>query len=206
MGGRIYIISGPSGVGKSTIISGVRKRLDRLEFSISHTTRQPRGKEKNGMEYYFTDADTFRKMIDRGEFAEWAVVYEDYYGTSLAQLKEMTGQGLDVIMDLDVQGAANLRNSVEESILVFILPPSMEVLRERLLKRATDGPDAVRKRLEKAEKEMGKCAAYDYLIINDRLGAAIEEMASIIRAERCRTPRRISEATCLLQLKRSGSP
>jgi guanylate kinase len=200
MSGRVYVVSGPSGVGKSTIIREVRKRMDKLEFSVSHTTRKPRGKEKDGVEYHFTSVDAFRDMIDRGEFTEWAIVYGDYYGTSFAQLREMTSRGLDVVMDLDVQGAVNMRQSMKESCLVFVLPPSMEVLRRRLLERATEDRAAVIKRIDKAEREIGNCARYDYLIVNDNLEVAVDEMMSIIKAERCQTPRRFSDVSCLLQV------
>ncbi|MFO7784704.1 MAG: guanylate kinase [Thermodesulfobacteriota bacterium] len=193
MGGRVFVISGPSGSGKSTIIKENRKRIDNLTYSVSHTSRRPRGAEKDGVEYHFVDRDTFRAMIDRNEFAEWAQVFQDYYGTSFCELQERTSQGLDVIMDLDVQGAVNMRLAVNDCVLVFILPPSMEVLEERLRARGTDDSAAVARRMERAAAEIMSARQYDFLIVNDRLDRAVEEMASIILADRCRIDRRIPE-------------
>jgi len=193
VGGRIFVLSGPSGVGKSTIIREVRNRLEDLAFSISHTTRGPRDNERDGVEYYFVDVPTFRGMIDGGEFAEWAEVYGDFYGTSRAQIRQTTGRGRDVITDLDVQGALSLKRSVDESVLIFVLPPSLEALETRLRERGKDDPETIAKRIRKAEKEMESCPGYDFLVFNDRLETAVEEVAAIIRADRCRTARRIPE-------------
>ncbi|MCF8061288.1 MAG: guanylate kinase [Deltaproteobacteria bacterium] len=191
--GRIFVISGPSGAGKSTIIRDIRKRVDRLGYSVSHTSRRPRGVETDGVEYHFVDPDAFRAMIARNEFAEWAEVFGDYYGTSFSELENKTSRGLDVIMDLDVQGAASMRRAVKSCILVFVLPPSMEVLERRLRGRGTDDPAAVARRIERASAEIRRAPHYDYLVVNDRLTEAVEEMASIIRADRCRTRRRLHQ-------------
>ncbi len=193
MGGRVFVISGPSGSGKSTIIKENRKRIDNLTYSVSHTSRRPRGAEEDGVEYHFVDRDTFRAMIDRNEFAEWAEVFQDYYGTSLRELKERTSQGLDVIMDLDVQGALNMRRAVKDCVLVFILPPSMEVLKERLRARGTDDSTAVARRMERAASEIISARQYDFLVLNDRLDRAVEDVACIIQADRCRIDRRVPE-------------
>jgi len=191
MSGRIFVISGPSGAGKSTIIREVRQRLDRLGYSVSHTSRRPRGGETDGVEYRFVDRAVFRAMIDRNEFAEWAEVFGDYYGTSFRELEDKTSLGLDVIMDLDVQGARNMRRAVEDCILVFVLPPSMSVLERRLRERGTDDPASLARRIETAEVEIRSASRYDYLVVNDRLSQAAEEMTSIVRADRCRTERRL---------------
>lgn len=193
MGGCIYVVSGPSGAGKSTIIDRVRRRVKGLGFSISHTTRRPRGAEQDGVEYRFVARERFEEMIEQEAFVEWARVYEDYYGTSLEEIRSKTSQGLDVIMDLDVQGAANIRRRMKESVLVFVLPPSTEALERRLRERGTDDPSVVTARMEKAAREISTCSRYDYLIVNERLEQAVEEMAAVILAERCRTAHRLSE-------------
>jgi guanylate kinase len=186
MPGQIYVFSGPSGVGKSTLIRAVKQRIEGLEYSISHTSRGPRGQEQNGVDYYFVEREEFRGMIDQGEFAEWAEVYHDYYGTSFSSLKGPIGKGVDVIMDVDVQGAKNIKRIFKESVLIFVLPPSLQVLE---------------KRLERASREIGNCAWYDYLIFNDLLDEAVQEASSIIIAERCKRPRRIAKAEAIFELK-----
>jgi guanylate kinase len=191
VGGRVFVISGPSGAGKSTIIREVRRRVERLGYSVSHTTRKPRGTETPGVEYHFVDREAFRDMIERNAFAEWAEVFGDYYGTSFRELEEKTARGLDLVMDLDVQGAQNLRRSVKGCILVFVLPPSMKVLERRLRGRGTDDPAATARRIETASTEIRSAARYDYLVVNDLLEQAVEEMTAIIRADRCRTGRRL---------------
>ncbi len=194
MPGQIFLFSGPSGVGKSTLIRAVRERVGGIEYSISHTSRRPRGQEQNGIHYYFVERDVFRRMIAEGEFAEWAEVYEDYYGTSFASLERPREKGLDVIMDVDVQGAKNIRRTFEESVLIFLLPPSLQVLERRLRERGTDDEAVLKKRIEKASREIENCAWYDYLIFNDLLEEAVQEASSIIIAERCKRPRRIGTA------------
>lgn len=171
-----------------------------MGYSISHTSRPPRGHEQDGTDYYFVERDTFRHMIDQGEFVEWAEVYSDYYGTSLKSLRRPIDDGLDVIMDVDVQGARNLKRIYKESVLIFVLPPSLQVLEKRLKGRGTDDETAVEKRIERASKEIWNCAWYDYLIFNDSLAVAVEEAKSIIIAERCRKARRIDEAKSLFRL------
>jgi guanylate kinase len=193
MGGRIFVVSGPSGSGKSTIIREVRNRIEKLTYSVSHTSRRPRPGETDGVEYHFVDRETFRSMIAGNEFAEWAEVFEDYYGTSHAELNDKSARGLDTIMDLDVQGALNMRRAVKDCVLVFVLPPSMKTLEERLRARGTDGDRAVRKRLEEASAEIRSARRYDFLVVNDRLRQAVQELESVILANRCRTDRRIAE-------------
>ena len=189
MGGCLYVVSGPSGAGKSTIIDRVRRRVKGLGFSVSHTTRRPRGAEQDGVEYHFVARGRFEEMIEQGAFVEWARVYEDYYGTSLEEIQSKTSQGLDVIMDLDIQGAAGIRSRIEESVLIFVLPPSRDALASRLRERGTDEPSVVEARMEKAAEEIAFCSRYDYLIVNERLEQAVEEVAAVILAERCRTAR-----------------
>jgi guanylate kinase len=198
--GRIFVVSGPSGSGKSTLIREVRQRVSDLGYSISHTSRPPRGQEKNGVEYHFVSKETFQKMIDNGEFVEWAEVYQDLYGTSVSSLKSQITMGLDVIMDIDVQGARNIRDHFKEAILIYVLPPSLEILEKRLRARGTDDEKAIRTRVKKAAKEIRNCVSYDYLVFNDKLEDAVEELKSVLIAERCRKSVRLPKAQTLFNL------
>lgn len=190
---RIYVVSGPSGVGKSTIIRNVMERVPDLTYSVSHTTRSPRGREANGVEYYFVGKDVFEDLIDKGAFVEWAKVYDDYYGTSVSSLQGQLGQDRDVILDIDSQGARNIKNHFSESVLVFLLPPSFEELEKRLVKRETDKKDVIKRRVQKALAEIGNCKWYDYIIFNEDLEKAVEEMVSIIKTQQCPDCNRIKK-------------
>ncbi len=200
MSGQVFVISGPSGAGKSTLIEEVRKRVGDIAYSVSHTSRRPRQGEIDGAAYHFVDRDAFRRMIEQHEFAEWAEVFGDYYGTSYGELEEKTGRGLDVIMDLDVQGAGNLRKAVGQCVLVFVFPPSMEALEQRLRNRGTDNASALAGRMQRASLEIQQASRYDYLIVNDRLEQAVEEMTAVVLAERCRTGRKLSRVQSLFQV------
>ena len=190
MNGKIYVFSGPSGVGKSTLISMLIKRIKGLGYSVSHTSRPPRKNEVNGVDYHFVDRDTFSRMIEDGAFVEWANVYDDLYGTSFSSLKDQTEEGeIDVVLDIDSQGAESIRRRFNESVLIYILPPSLEVLEERLRARATDEEDVIGARFNQALEELQKCGFYDYLIINDELEKAFKEVESIILSDRCRKSR-----------------
>lgn len=192
--GSIFVLSGPSGSGKSTLIRHVRESFPALAYSVSHTSRKPRGAEINGVDYHFVSREIFTGMIQKGEFVEWAEVYKDYYGTSVSSLEGPTSQGLDVIMDVDIRGAENIKARFEESILVYVLPPSLEELAKRLKSRGTDSDETVRRRLEKAAGEIRNCRWYDYLIFNEDLMCAVDEMKSVIVAERCRRSRQLPKA------------
>ncbi len=193
MRGRIFVISGPSGAGKSTLIKGVRERVDNIGYSVSHTTRTPRSGEQNGTDYFFIDKPSFREMIDNNSFVEWAQVYDDYYGTSFGSLDENLDSGLDIILDIDIQGAKNIKEKIENCKLIFILPPSREILEERLRARATDNADTIKKRIGQVTKELTNCMWYDYLIINDDLEKATKDLESIILADRCSNKRILPE-------------
>lgn len=189
MAGRLYVISGPSGVGKSTVIRLVLQKVENLGYSVSHTTRNPRGKEVNGTAYHFVTRETFTKMIQAGDLLEWAEVYGDLYGTSFSSLRAQTERGTDVVLDVDPQGALNIRRSFKDCVLLFILPPSLEILEKRLRDRGTEGEEALRGRVAKANREIQECLRYDYLVFNDDLPLAVETLKSIILSERCRTAR-----------------
>jgi len=190
MKGQPFIISAPSGTGKSTITDALIKKVDGLGYSISHTSRLPRTTEKDGIDYHFVDRTAFHSMIETGDFIEWAEVYDDLYGTSFSGLDRQLSLGLDVLLDVDIQGARNIRRNFEKSVLVYILPPSLDILRERLEGRGTDKKEVIKKRLEKASVEVKNCILYDYIVINDDLDMAVDEVRSIILSERCRPARR----------------
>lgn len=193
MSGQLFIISAPSGAGKSTILTAVKKRVSGLGYSISHTTRKPRGDERNGVDYHFVDDRTFTKMIDEGAFVEWAKVYDNFYGTSSSNLQDQTSSGLDVLMDVDIQGGQNIKDRFPDSVLIFLLPPSLEELERRLRERGTDNEPVIRARMESAADDIKNCTWYDYIIVNDKLEKAIDETQSIIMSKRCVTDRQLPE-------------
>ncbi|MBN1277896.1 MAG: guanylate kinase [Deltaproteobacteria bacterium] len=191
MPGQLFIISAPSGTGKSTVVNEIRKRVDKIGYSISHTSRKPRNTERDGTDYYFVEREEFVKMIDSGAFAEWAEVYNDLYGTSFSALNEQTANDSDVILDIDVQGARKIRNNYKNAVLIYLLPPSLEMLETRLRLRGTDDEAIINKRVNKAADEIRNCLWYDYIIVNDDLETAIAEAEAIIISERCKTGRRL---------------
>ncbi|MGQ9670865.1 MAG: guanylate kinase [Desulfosoma sp.] len=183
--GHVFILSAPSGVGKSTIVKAVLAQDRRLRFSVSSTTRSPRPGETHGVDYYFLSHEAFEKGIEAGRFLEWAEVYGNYYGTDRHLVRTWLAQGLDVLLEIDVQGARKVRAAVPEATTLFILPPSMDVLEERLRRRATDAEDVIQRRLEAAQMEIREAPWYDYLVVNDALEEAVADVAAIIRAARC---------------------
>ncbi|MBN2418321.1 MAG: guanylate kinase [Deltaproteobacteria bacterium] len=189
MKGRIFVISGPSGAGKSTLIKAVRNSVDNIGYSVSHTTRGPRSGEQHGVDYFFVDKPCFNEMINNNAFVEWALVYDDYYGTSYGTLEEKLNAGMDLILDIDIQGARNIRKKIDDCLLIFILPPSRETLEKRLRSRATDNAHVIEKRISQATDELINCKWYDYLIINDDLEKAVKDLESIILADRCSNKR-----------------
>jgi guanylate kinase len=189
MKGDIYIFSGPSGAGKSSIINELRKCTAGLGYSISHTSRAPRPNETDGVDYHFVSEDAFIKMRETGVFVEWAKVYDHLYGTSVSSLKAQTDKGLDVILDIDSQGAKNIKANFKDSILIYILPPSIETLKQRLKTRASDALEVINNRFNKAVDDLKESSWYDYLIINDDLEKAVSEAQSIIVSSRCRRER-----------------
>ncbi len=191
MSGNLFVISAPSGAGKSTIIKALKERIEGLGYSISHTSRKPRGKESDGIDYHFLKKETFRSMIDAGAFVEWAQVYDDLYGTSFSSLDEQTSSGLDVLLDLDTQGAKNIKKHFKNSVLIYVLPPSLDVLEKRLMARGTDAETVIKSRMKKTSGEIKQCVWYDYIIVNDDLEKAIKEAQAIIMSVRCRTDQQI---------------
>lgn len=178
--GKIFIITAPSGTGKTTIINSVRKKIGGIGYSISHTTRKPREGEVHGRHYYFVDAEEFQKMIKKQEFLEWAFVYDQYYGTSIASVNRELSSEKDLLMDLDIQGAKAVKKRFPDSLLIFILPPSVQALEERLKKRSKGGETNIALRMKRAIGEIQQCGDFDFIIINDNLNKAVNEVEAII--------------------------
>lgn len=200
--GDLFIVSSPSGAGKTTLIRRVLEdpRIGAsLHFSVSHTTRAPRGRETNGVEYHFCDEAAFRKLEAEGGFLEWATVHGNLYGTSRGEVEPRLASGIDVLLDIDVQGARQVRSSVPEAVKVIVFPPSREILEARLRSRASDAPDAVARRLAVAAKEMAEFGEFDYAIINDSLEPAVDELRSIIVARRAGRGRRRERLETILK-------
>jgi guanylate kinase len=192
----IVVVTGPSGCGKSTLIGRVLADVGGLRFSVSHTTRPKRGTEVDGREYHFVSGEMFDAMVHGGEFVEWAEVHGHRYGTSRAEVRDGAG---DVVLDIDVQGARQIRKSGPTATRVFVMPPVFAELRRRLEARGTDGPDAVERRLRKAREEVLAFPEFDYVIVNEALETAVEELRSIIRAERCRPGIRTERIDAILR-------
>lgn len=184
--GRVFVISAPSGSGKTTLIRYLLERNPHLQFSVSHTTRQPRPGERHGRDYYFVDEKTFRGMIDQQAFIEWAQVHGHYYGTSRAEIQRILKSGHDVILDIDVQGALQIQRRIPEAVFIMIVPPGIDHLKERLIKRGDLSDDQLRLRLENARFELKLVRWFDYRVINEDIQKAVEELDSIIRATHCR--------------------
>jgi len=182
MRGNLYIVSAPSGSGKTTLLQHLLRTFDDLKFSVSHTTRPPRQGEKDAVNYYFTDRATFIRMAERGEFLEWAEFNGQLYGTTRAFVEEQIGAGRDVILDIDVQGAKQVKNIIKDATAIFILPPSFEELKRRLKDRMLESDDVIRRRLEIAKREILYYREYDYIIINDILENSIRLLESIVRS------------------------
>jgi guanylate kinase len=188
MAGILFIISAPSGSGKSTLVSEVRRLVEGLDFSISYTTRKPRGSEKDGQEYHFTTREDFLAMVERGEFLEWAEVFGNFYGTPVSGLAQAAAKGKDLLLDIDVQGALQVMEKMPEAVSIFILPPSPQVLERRLRNRSqAEGvtqESVIERRLSEARLELLKLDQYQYALVNDVLDDAARQMRAIVLTER----------------------
>jgi guanylate kinase len=185
----LIVVSSPSGGGKGTLIDRVRQIVPGVSYSVSYTTRAPRATEQDGREYFFVSTAVFEEMIARGEFLEWANVYGYLYGTSQGQVERERAAGHDIILEIDVQGAASIRERIDDAVSIFILPPSFELLRERLLARGTDSPAELEKRLRGAPAEVKQHENFQYVILNDDINRASQQLAAVIYAERARRER-----------------
>ncbi len=194
----VFVVSAPSGAGKSTVLSRVLKEVGQLRFSVSHTTRKPRENEVDGVDYHFVDMATFESLRDQRLLLEWAQVHGHFYGTGLAELDRAGREGVDLLLDIDVQGAALVRSKLPEAVTIFILPPSYEELERRLRGRGLDSGTTIRRRLDAAREEMGYYGVYDYAIVNDDLDGCVDALKCVIRAARYRVSRMQEKARTVL--------
>lgn len=196
--GCLFIISAPSGAGKTSLVRALLQSNQNLSLSISHTTRAPRSGEINGRDYHFVSLETFRQMLLNGEFVESAEVYGNLYGTSQKWINGAIASGQDILLEIDCQGAMQIRQIFPESISIFILPPSVDALAARLKTRAQDDPDIIQKRLAAAREEVSHIIEFDYAIINDKLDEALNDLISVVRAERLKRTRQLVKYSALI--------
>src|SRR5258708_28423605 len=201
MSGILYIISAPSGSGKTTMVNELRQYIPNLEFSVSYTTRPPRGSEQDGREYHVISRGEFEAMIERDEFLEYAQVFGNYYGTARSVLQEARDDGHDLLLDIDVQGARQVKKKMPDALSIFVLPPSRKELESRLRKRSQSenmhSEEVIKRRLDTARKEIENYPNYDYILVNDRLEQSVDQLQAIVLAERIRrsgkTPSAVEE-------------
>lgn len=184
--GQLIVLSGPSGVGKSTVIAELFSQRSNIYFSVSYTTRQPRVGEQDGVNYNFVSREEFERMIADDELLEYAEYVDNYYGTSIKLIREKLDAGIDVLLDIEVQGATKVRARCPDALFIFIIPPSFEELSRRLHRRNTDSEDVIAGRLAKARQEFREIPKYDYLVINDKVANAVHEIEAILTAAECR--------------------
>ena len=189
--GLLIVVSGPSGSGKGTVLNQLRGINQRVRFSVSATTRKPREGEVEGVNYFFKTVEEFKRLIEDGELIEWVEYCNNFYGTPRKHIEEATKQGFDVILEIEVEGAVNIKSKYPESVLVFILPPSFEELRSRIVNRGTENNDVIEQRLKRAKEELAYLSHYDYIIVNDELSDAVDRLNSILRSEKMRYSRNL---------------
>ena len=187
--GLLIVISGPSGAGKGTICKSFLERNTEVAISVSATTRSPRNGEVEGVNYYFMSKEDFKKKIMDNDFLEYAEVYDNFYGTPKSNVEELLESGKDVILEIDIQGALKVKENTEEGVFIFILPPSMEELKARIIKRGSETPESLMKRFKSAYKEINFISRYNYAVVNDEVETAVEKLEAIINAEKCRVDR-----------------
>lgn len=200
--GIVFVISAPSGAGKTSLCKEVVDIFKNLRHSVSYTTRQARPGEAHGRDYFFVDHEEFQRMAAAGEFAEWAEVHGNFYGTAIKTLEQYCTQGIDVILDIDCQGARQLKERFQGAVFIFILPPSFEELRRRLDTRNSDATEIIERRLRNAAGEIRESCWYDYIIVNETFSKAVEELKSVLIAERCRTGRVIASVAEMFEIEK----
>jgi len=196
----VFIVSAPSGSGKSTLVHELMQRVAGLRFSVSYTTRPPRGQERDGQDYFFISREDFEARIARGEFLEWAEVFgRDYYGTHQSELDRAEEQGCDLVLDIDVQGARQLKRRIPAAVSIFILAPSRQELEQRLRARSQDSGPVIERRLREAAEEIRNYSQYDYVVVNYEVKASVERLAAIVQATRSRRDRMEREIRPILE-------
>lgn len=184
--GLLFVVSAPSGAGKTSLCRALSESLENLVHSVSYTTRKPRPRETEGRDYFFVTGERFQEMVRAGDFAEWAQVHSNHYGTSRRVLDDIAAEGIDVILDIDTQGAKQIKERYPRAVFIFILPPSLQVLEERLRNRQSDNEDEIQRRMQRARDEIRDYSHYGYLIVNRDFDRALSELRSVVLAERCR--------------------
>ena len=179
--GKVVVVSAPSGAGKTTLCQALLKAFPEIAYSISHTTRQPRKNELDGIDYFFISKLDFEKKIEQNFWAEWAKVHDNYYGTSKEYLSEQTAKGLNILLEIDIKGARQIKEICPDALTIFIMPPSFDILEKRLRQRATDSEDIINTRLENAKDEIAQQDFYNYVVINDQLEEACEKICDIVK-------------------------
>jgi|TARA_B100000446_G_scaffold184679_1_gene207210 guanylate kinase len=197
--GTLYIVSAPSGAGKTSLVAALVEKVPRLRISVSHTTRTMRPGEEDGVNYHFTDRDSFVRQVEQGRFLEHAEVFGNLYGTSADWVKQTLNGGEDVILEIDWQGATQIRKQLPDAVSIFILPPSLDILAQRLRGRETDDDAVIQRRLDGAQDEMSHFAEFDYLIVNDDFQRALYELEAIVEARRLDTPRQQARLASTLE-------
>ena len=195
----VFIISAPSGSGKSTLVGELMRRVEKLRFSVSYTTRYPRGQERDGQDYFFISRAEFEERIARGEFLEYAEVFGNYYGTHASELNRAGTEGYDLVLDIDVQGARQLKEKLPEAVSIFILAPSRAVLEKRLRARSQDDEPVILRRLHDAAEEIRNYTLYDYVLVNREVAASVDTLVSIVKATRSRRDRMENEIRPILE-------
>jgi guanylate kinase len=195
----VFIISAPSGSGKSTLVSELMQQVPRLRFSVSYTTRAPRGNESDGQDYFFVSREDFEERIARGEFLEHAEVFGNYYGTHISELDRAAAQAYDLVLDIDVQGARQLKERIPAGVSIFILAPSRQILEERLRARSQDSEAVILRRLHDAAGEIRNYSLYDYVLVNREVAASVETLVAIVKATRSRRDRMENEIRPILE-------
>ncbi|WP_449280256.1 guanylate kinase [Legionella dresdenensis] len=198
--GNLFIVAAPSGGGKTSLVKHLVASLDKIEVSVSHTTRVARPGEQDGVNYFFIDKQKFTAMIEQNAFIEHAQVFGHYYGTSVAQIEKRLQEGIDVVLDIDWQGAQQIRGLFPHAVSIFIIPPSLDALKQRLTDRRQDNEDTIASRMQKAQDELSHYVEFDYLIVNDQFDKAAEELQAIVIANRLQTSRQSTKIGKLLSL------
>jgi guanylate kinase len=200
----VFIISAPSGSGKSTLVGGLMQQVSNLRFSVSYTTRSPRGQEKDGEDYRFITRQEFERLIEKDEFLEWAEVFGNYYGTHQSELERAKQDGVDLVLDIDVQGARQLKKRIPAAVSIFILAPSREVLEHRLRSRSQDSEEVIRRRLKEAAEEIRNYSLYDYVLVNNEVQSSVGTLVSIVKATRSRRDRMEKQIRPILETFENG--
>lgn len=189
--GVLIVLSGPSATGKGTVCKQIMRKNDNLHFSVSVTTREPRVGEIEGVNYFFKEKEEFQRMIDQDELLEWAEVYGNFYGTPCVAVQDALDRGEDIVLEIDPQGALQVKSRFPQGVFIFLMPPSLEELASRIQKRGSETPEAMTRRLQAAKIEIGSAFQYDYLVINDDIDVAVDQIQQILAAEKCRTSRNL---------------